>query len=126
MYFQSRMKKEFSQDSKHALKIIIPSKPILSVVAGATCFGINNSFINWNILQKTYGVMTTVSVEYMKELNVSPDTIDEHKYYDDTTEQWLISNYFMIIAKKGQEMKFGQIYKASNTKANDIGNCWKL
>eukprot|EP01084_Bolivina_argentea_P263321 445643_1 len=45
-YFQTRIKTEFGLKSDHSLQIIIQSKPILSVVHGATYFASSNNSIS--------------------------------------------------------------------------------
>ena len=44
-YFQHRVKEEFGNDSEYKLKIIIPQRPILSVLKGAACFAKHPNFV---------------------------------------------------------------------------------
>ena len=44
-YFEDKIETEFGSKSKYKLQIIVPSRPILSVVAGAAYFGITTNYI---------------------------------------------------------------------------------
>ena len=44
-YFKYKMRKELGDKSKYNLKIVIPERPILSVVEGAAYFGITRNYI---------------------------------------------------------------------------------
>ena len=48
-YYQNRMKQEFGPKSKYKLQLIIPQRPILSVVEGAAYFGITPNYISQSI-----------------------------------------------------------------------------
>ena len=57
-YFQMRMREEFGPRSRYKLTLIIPPRPILSVVEGVAYFGITPNYIKARVLRYTYGELT--------------------------------------------------------------------
>eukprot|EP01084_Bolivina_argentea_P263715 446445_1 len=60
-YFQKRMKDMFGVFSKYCMNIIIPNKPMLSVVEGASYMAIRQDYIRARKLPFTYGLCLRVS-----------------------------------------------------------------
>ena len=54
-YYRSRMSAVFGSKSRYNMQLIMPQRPILSVVEGAAYFGITPNYIKARVLQYTYG-----------------------------------------------------------------------
>ena len=59
-YFVDRLEQAFGLKSRFALTLIVPQRPILSVVEGAANLGITDGYIKARILRLTYGLLQSV------------------------------------------------------------------
>ena len=69
-YFQQRMNHEFGIKSRYRLNVIIPKRPILSVIEGAAYFGITAHYIKARVLQYSYGWIGSTSLEAAMKRNI--------------------------------------------------------
>ena len=116
-YFQYRMNKEFGTRSKWHLDVIIPKKPILSVVTGAAYFGITKNYIRSRILRQTYGIKTNIPLEKAIKVGLSKEYIDKHSYRNDHKQQIFVSNYFRVMGRRGQEIMANTVIRDTFTRS---------
>ena len=117
LYFQSRMEQEFGVRSKYNLELIIPKRPILSVVEGAAYFAITPNYIKARILKYTYGEMVAMSMISAALHDIPQEWIEEHQYC--RNDEVRVSNCFDVIATKGQEIRIGEIIKNHTRRRTD-------
>ena len=108
-YYQNRMKKKFGPTTKFRLQLIVPQRPILSVVEGAAYFGITPNYIKARVLKYTYGEIVNCKESNAIDLGIPKEYIEKHKYYNKFKKTWWVNDCFKIMAKKGQEIYTGQI-----------------
>eukprot|EP01083_Nonionella_stella_P106706 308215_1 len=80
VYFQNKMKEAFGSRSKYRMQMVIPNRPILSVVEGAAYFGITPNYMKARVLRYTYGRMLYFSKRQAISSGVPPDYIDNNLY----------------------------------------------
>ena len=78
-YFQNKMDEEFGMKSRYKLEIVVPNKPILSVVEGAAYFGITKNYIKGRILNRTYGIKMNITVDEAVQLKIPKDFMKINK-----------------------------------------------
>ena len=101
-YFNEKINKNFGEKSKYKLTIIVPQRPLLSVVQGAAYFGITSNYIKARILKYTYGVAASCKIRTARSMGVPEDHIEEHK--DDMD---YVASIFSVIIRKDQEVRTG-------------------
>eukprot|EP01083_Nonionella_stella_P078673 215404_1 len=109
-YFQHKMKSVFGEQSEYKMRLIIPKRPILSVVYGAACFGIVKNYIKARRVAHTYGIARQYSVSKALERGVSQAYIDKHKKLRSGTEQYRVTLFHPII-RKGTEVCVNQVFQ---------------
>ena len=73
------MREKFGYKSKYKLQVIIPQRPILSVVEGAAYFGITPNYIKARRMTKTYSIGIKRTLARAKELGIPLDLYIEGK-----------------------------------------------
>ena len=109
-YFQHEMKKQFGTDSDYGLRLIIPRRPILSVVEGAAYFGLIKNYIKARILRYTYGKTIIWPLQTAIQNNVPQPHIDKYKIFNKHANAYGVKSCFMSIAKKNQEVEHNQVF----------------
>merc|ERR1712228_570657 len=101
-YLQYRMTSQFGPSSKHGLNIIIPSRPILSVVDGAARFGLQPDYIQARTLAKTYGNAIDPKIDVIDIDALPPGYLEANQYRCDHTQILRVRKYkrFNIKQKK--------------------------
>eukprot|EP01083_Nonionella_stella_P009681 27761_1 len=111
-YFQNKMRNVFGEQSKYKLRLIIPQRPILSVVHGAAYFGITKNYIKARRVAKTYGIGCNYSIEEALERGVSRTYIDEHKDRPHPSFEYEVLLFHPII-NKGTEVWTNQVFEGN-------------
>ena len=111
-YFQSRMNKAFGIKSPYKLIIILPNRPLLSVVQGAAYFGITANYVKSRILRYTYGEIVDKSEKIAISEGIDSDYIAKNRYYCKYEKKWYVSRCFQVIARKNEEIHTGEIKKS--------------
>merc|ERR1712013_382197 len=101
-YLQYRMTEQFGPSSKYGLNIIIPSRPILSVVDGAARFGLQPDYIQARTLAKTYGNAIDPKIDVIDIEALPPGYLEAHQYRCDHTQVLRVRNIFSVYARKNQ------------------------
>ena len=109
-YFQYKMDEQFGKKSRYRLEVVVPNKPILSVVEGAAYFGITKNYIKGRILNRTYGIKMNITVDEAIQLKIPKDFIEKNKFYNEYKKKDYIRNYFQILAKKNEEIFSDQVF----------------
>eukprot|EP01083_Nonionella_stella_P192415 711260_1 len=109
-YFQHKMQSAFDEESRYKLRLIIPKRPILSVVYGAACFGIVNNYIKGRRVAKTYGIARGSSVNEALDRGISISYIEEHKKWRPELALYSV-NLFHPIIRKGTEVWINQVFE---------------
>ena len=117
-YFQSRLREEFGPKSRYRLTLVIPQRPILSVVEGAAYFAITPNYIKARVLKYTYGESLNWVEKYAIEQSIPNEYIEKHKFYNKFKKTWCVKDCFTIMAKKGQEIYTGQIIKSTGRRSS--------
>eukprot|EP01083_Nonionella_stella_P014674 41200_1 len=99
-YFQYRMKQTFGSN----VELIIPQRPILSVVEGAALFGVFNTFVQARVLSKCYG--TCVNSRHLNKSWMNQKMVvelsDEEKQKHYNHKRQCFSKIFKPIVHKDQ------------------------
>eukprot|EP00483_Globobulimina_turgida_P003392 UN03398 len=119
-YFQKQMKHQFGTKSKYQLSVIIPQRPILSVVEGAAYFAITQNYIKARILRYTYGELAHYPENQAKACCVSPEHIANNRYYNEYYKTWYVNNCFEVLARKNEEIYTGQIKRFTSCRSSPI------
>eukprot|EP01083_Nonionella_stella_P070750 189443_1 len=98
--------------------MIIPNRPILSVVEGAAYFGITPNYIKARVLRYTYGQVSCLKKSEAIVMGVPSDHIEKNMLYNDHRKAWGVSCYFDIIARKNEEIQTGQIIRIYTERAD--------
>jgi len=101
-YLQYRMTETFGPSSKYGLNIIIPSRPILSVVDGAARFGLQPDYIQARTLAKTYGNAIDPKIDVIDIEALPPGYLEANQYRCDHTNVLRVRNIFSVYARKNQ------------------------
>jgi len=101
-YLQHRIKQSFGPSSKYGLNIIIPSRPILSVVDGAARFGLQPDYIQARTLSKTYGNAIDPKIDVIDIDALPPGYLEANQYRCDHTQALRVRNIFSVYARKNQ------------------------
>eukprot|EP01083_Nonionella_stella_P312685 1119270_1 len=117
-YFQSKMTEMFGSKSKYGMDVIIPNRPILSVVEGAAYFGITPNYIKARVLRYTYGLCVTLTKSRAVSNGVPSDYIEKNEYYDHYNNCWRVENCFQIFARQNKEIHTGQIITKHGRRQN--------
>ena len=104
-YFRSRIKMKFGLKSKYRLDLIVPYRPILSVVQGAAFLGITPNFVRARRLQFTYGVVVDKLKRFAVRDEVPDEYIEENEYLDEYTGKWKVRGCVAIMATKNEEVQ---------------------
>lgn len=124
-YLQYLFHKEFGPNSQYKLHLIIPSRPILSVVDGAARFGLKPDYIQARTLAKTYGNAIDPRIDVIDVDSLPQGYLEENKYRCDHTKAIRIRNIFSIYAKKNQTININdkpiiRKYKRFNKKQKKV------
>ena len=114
-YFQYQMKQNFGKNSEYGLQLIIPRRPILSVVEGAAYFGLIKNYIKARILRYTYGKTIIWPLQRAIDNGVPKEHIDKFKMFNKHANAYGVKGCFMSIAKKNQEVKHDEIFTTEST-----------
>ena len=128
-YLQHRITEKFGPSSKYGLNIIIPSRPILSVVDGAARFGLQPDYIQARTLAKTYGNGLSLPLTHSLRITslmllhtdcfetrlaidpkievvdidaLPPGYLEANQYKCDHTKALRVRNIFSVYARKNQ------------------------
>ena len=109
-YFEQSIKNTFGLESTYRINIIIPPRPLFSVVDGAARMGllqnINRVYISSRVMPRTYGFAAATHYDNINEDDYTKKFLDENTAtYEDG--KWLL-NCFQIIARKGDYVKHDQ------------------
>jgi len=107
-YFQARIKEAFGDGSPFQLPIIIPKRPILSVVDGAARFGLIVDYIVERVLAKTYGLNTTCLLENAIWNNIPREHIEKNSYLCPYTYKDRVRNIFSVFVNVNQTIQIHQ------------------
>ena len=111
-YFQFKMKKAFGMKSRYKLIIIIPRRPLLSVVEGAAYFGITTNYVKSRILRYTYGEKVDKLERTAISEGIKSDYIAKNRFYCEYEKTWYVRECFKVIARKNEEIHIGEIKKS--------------
>jgi len=101
-YLQYKITSTFGPSSKFGLNIIIPSRPILSVVDGAARFGLQPDYIQARTLSKTYGNAIDPKIDVIDIDALPPGYLEANQYRCDHTNVLRVRNIFSVYARKNQ------------------------
>ena len=128
-YFQDKMIKTFGLNSKYNIDVIIPQRPILSVVDGAARMGLlinkNRVYIQSRILSKTYGYIVRHRLQDININEYSKEFINKNTSIDKNGCKW-IKNCFQIIVRKGDCITHNQKYSQNVERWDKQNNKAKL
>merc|ERR1719361_1899484 len=110
-YFQYRMTKKFWAKSKYKLQLIIPKRPMLTVVEGAAYFGMTSNYIKARRMAKSYGICVSVSMNTAIAGKIPMEHIEQNKYWNQYRNEYLVRNCFRLIVAKGEEIWTNQVIK---------------
>lgn len=111
-YFQSRIKTVFGWNSEYKMQIIIPKRPILSVVEGAARLGITKKYIKSRKIAKTYGITMSYDINVAKAKKIPNEYIENHRYWNQNKNVWMVTDCFHVLIRKGSEVFPDQVYTA--------------
>eukprot|EP01083_Nonionella_stella_P286561 975337_1 len=109
-YFQHKMETVFGERSRYKLKLIIPERPMLSVVYGAACFGIVKNYIKARRVNKTYGIDCQSTVTNALKRGVPQAYIDACKQWRADLGEYTVPLFEPVI-RKGSEVRTNQVLK---------------
>ena len=116
-YFQNKIINKFGLNSQYNIDVIIPSKPLLSVVDGAARMGllnnINRQYVKIRILSKTYGCGINKPYDNIN-LDDYPDeysTNPKNSFISPLNGKKYLINCFKIYAKKEDAVAVNQQFK---------------
>ena len=112
-YFQYKMIERFGYKSRYNLEIIIPKRPLLSVVEGAAYFGITKNYIKARVLKRTYGIKASFTESKARLHGVSKRDMQRNKIYIDYYNGYFVKNCFKVLGRKNNEIRNNQIVKYS-------------
>ena len=124
-YFQNIIIETFGLNSKYNIDVVIPSKPLLSVVDGAARMGllknIKREYVKIRILSKTYGHIISKPFTNINLKNYSKTFIQQNRYAKSNGSVYL-SNCFQIFARKGDSIGFNHKIKHVLSRSNKFQN----
>jgi len=91
--------------SEYKLPIIIPRRPILSVVDGAARCGNMKGYIIERKLKKTYGISTICPVASCVQKGIPQYFIEQNKRYYQNIQDYRVDNVFSIFVKHNQRIR---------------------
>ena len=100
LYFQHRMIETFGPKSRYKLDIIIPQRPLLSVVEGAAYFGITDNYIKARVLKRTYGIKASFTESKAKLHGICKRDIERNKIYIRYYKGYFVKNCFKVLGRK--------------------------
>ena len=109
IYFRSKMRLKFGEKSEYKLKLIIPNRPMLSVVTGAAYFGITKNYIKARVLRYSYGQIGRYDEQTARKMKIPLDHIANNMKYDKHDGKWRVNNCFGVIARKSEEIYNGKV-----------------
>jgi len=101
-YLQFRIDNRFGPSSPFAMHVIVPERPILSVVDGAARFGLKKDYIQARTLAKTYGNAIDPRLDVVDTSTLPPGYLEANQYRCDHTNATRVRNVFSVYAKKNQ------------------------
>merc|ERR1712130_913605 len=124
-YLQHRITEKFGPSSKYGLNIIVPSRPILSVVDGAARFGLQPDYIQARTLSKTYGNAIDPKINVVDVDALPPGYLEAHQYKCDHTGSLRVRNISSVYARKNQTVHIAdkpiiRKYKRFNLKQKKV------
>eukprot|EP01084_Bolivina_argentea_P092332 166119_1 len=108
-YFQHEMAQEFVHGD-YNLQLIIPQRPILSVVEGAAYFGLIKDYIKARVLRYSYGKTIIWPLQRAIQNGIPEAHIEQHKSWNKNANAYGVKGCFMTIAKKNAEVEHNQIF----------------
>eukprot|EP01084_Bolivina_argentea_P032197 59555_1 len=106
-YFKYRMRDTF--DNK--LQLIVPKRPILSVVEGAAYFGITKNYVKARKIKKTYGLGGHLLLHSAKKRGISDEYMAKNTYYHSQLKETRILHCLSVMVKKNQEVVTDEVIK---------------
>ncbi|ETO36912.1 hypothetical protein RFI_00149 [Reticulomyxa filosa] len=111
-YLQQRMRDEFRKD----YELVIPQRPILSVVRGAAVLDKIASFVIKRKVQKTYGIYCGWPLELAKlHPNITKEYLDANTYVCDIDNQSYVRGCFSVIVNKGDDVSMNEKFTVDLT-----------
>jgi len=107
-YLQYRLHKAFGEHSKYHLTLVVPARPILSVVDGAARFGLQPDYIQARTLMKTYGNAIDPKIDAINIEEFDDEYVNNNRYLCDHTNVQRLRNVFSIYAKKKSNYKYSR------------------
>ena len=117
-YFQYKMTKAFGPESKYKLKIIIPHRPILSVVEGAAYFGITPNYIKARVLRYTYGEILNSHMDNAIARGIPKSYIQKNKWFNEYKNSWMVRGCFKPLASKNEEIYVGDVRRSLSSRSS--------
>lgn len=108
-YFEYRMRQQFGSKSQYKMEVVVPRRPMLSVVEGAAYFGITPQYIKARVLRKTYGIKASFTESKAKLNGVSAKDIERNRIWIDFYGGYFVKNCFKVLARKNSEVRNNQI-----------------
>jgi len=101
-YAQERMVEEFRNK-----RLIVPKEAGLVVLKGAVRFGHDPGLVSSRILQYTYGFEGRVDYDDEIHANIDDADVEVIDDEDEDDERVVVNNGFIVLARAGDEVKFG-------------------
>eukprot|EP01084_Bolivina_argentea_P298836 515031_1 len=101
------MQQKFGEYGFYQMTVVIPKKPMLSVVEGAALMALTDyTYIRARKLKYTYGIERYVSKETAKAKGISEDYINNE---ENISKDGLVKHYFDVVAFKNERASIGDI-----------------
>ncbi|ETO24769.1 heat shock 70 kDa protein 12B, partial [Reticulomyxa filosa] len=112
-YLQYKIREHF----KDRFMVVIPQRPILSVIQGAAQLGRLLSFVTSRIVKYTYGAAGGFSIEEARaHPKVPKEHIEKYKYVDDINNQEWVGGCFRVFVNEDEEVKVDQVVEKTYSK----------
>ena len=108
-YFEWRMRRQFGAASPYKMDVVVPRRPMLSVVEGAAYLGITPQFVRGRVLRKTYGIKASFTESKAKLNGVSAADIARNRIWIEFYGGYFVKNCFKVLARKKSEVRSNQI-----------------
>ncbi|ETO15887.1 hypothetical protein RFI_21477 [Reticulomyxa filosa] len=109
-YLQHRLKQSFEQQ----FTLVIPTRPILSVIEGAAQLGRISSFVTSRIVKYTYGAGASWPIKDASlHEKINEEHIQKHKYTSEVKHKEYVGDCFDVFVDKDDEIKVDQTVERS-------------
>ena len=100
--------------------MIIPQRPILSVVEGVAYFGITPNYIKARVLRYSYGVVGATTERYARIAGIPAQhmTNATYKQWSECRQTWLVKGIFHALARKNEEIRTGEIRESTGERVD--------